>query len=165
MPSEQLEYWPHFNSIDLNLSLDGVGKRFEYLRFPAEWETVKANVREFISMTNTRPTVIHTVSVLNVGYLKEILDFCTEHGITLFVNPLHQPALLSVSHAPEPVRAWVREQLSEVDCPDVAHILEQMNSDTYSDPQDILDYCHTLDQRRGTSLSQTFPELVKALHV
>jgi MoaA/NifB/PqqE/SkfB family radical SAM enzyme len=165
MPAEQIDYWQYFNSVDLNLSIDGVGKQFEYLRFPADWNAVKDNIKQYMSMPKANPTIVHTIIILNVGYLPAMLDFCKEQGITLFVNPLHYPSVLDIGHAPAPVREWIKQQLHSVDHPDVKNILSMLDNNDYHSSTEILDYCNTLDQRRGTSLADTFPELVQALHV
>ena len=45
LPKEQLPYWPHFKAIEINVSVDGLGQKFEYLRYPAIWSEVEQNIQ------------------------------------------------------------------------------------------------------------------------
>jgi len=75
-------------------SIDGVGKRFEYLRWPAKWDRVVKNVlwlREH-APDNVQFGLNITISQLNQHYLTEIIDWvdqtipCNKQGKTTHVS-------------------------------------------------------------------------------
>lgn len=75
-PSDRtMELWSQFHLIRLKFSIDGVGKSFEYLRWPASWAQIEDNI---LKMYETLP-VNHMLSVrpamgfLNFHLVKEIL--------------------------------------------------------------------------------------------
>jgi uncharacterized Fe-S radical SAM superfamily protein PflX len=77
-PSKRtLELWDQFHLIRLKFSIDGVGKSFEYLRWPAVWSQVEDNI---LRMHETLP-VNHMLSVrpamgfLNFHIVKDIRDW------------------------------------------------------------------------------------------
>ena len=63
-----------FHLVKLHISLDGVAERFEYLRWPAEWNQVSENI---VSLKNNLPSnvmflVEETISIFNLAYLDEL---------------------------------------------------------------------------------------------
>ena len=63
-----------FFLVKLHVSLDGIGARFEYLRWPASWAQVTDNI---LSLRDNVPSnvmflVEETVSIFNLAYLDEL---------------------------------------------------------------------------------------------
>lgn len=78
-----------FNGLFLNLSIDSVGKNYEYCRYPMLWNKVDASLRrllnklEPISAERTLPIIKNfsfnpVISVLNAHSLPALLDYQTE---------------------------------------------------------------------------------------
>ena len=62
----------NFASVGFNVSIDGIGKRFEYLRHGANWKEVSENLDYFHSLTpGIAIGITITISSLNVMYLAE----------------------------------------------------------------------------------------------
>ena len=62
----------NFASVGFNVSIDGIGKRFEYLRHGANWKEVSENLDYFHSLTpGIAIGITVTISSLNVHYLAE----------------------------------------------------------------------------------------------
>ena len=82
---EWWDLWQHFKEIDLQLSIDGVDNRYEYIRFPAEWTVLELNVQQYIEqetkLSNFRLSVSHTVSAYNIYYLDEFVSWCYNIGL------------------------------------------------------------------------------------
>jgi MoaA/NifB/PqqE/SkfB family radical SAM enzyme len=73
------EVWPRFNSVEIALSVDDIGKRFEYERHPAQWSSVEENIKRFMLVTsrhsNIRLQINPTINIHNVYYIPEFIDF------------------------------------------------------------------------------------------
>ena len=164
MPDEQLEYWQHFKRVDINISMDGIGSRFEYLRFPASWDTLVKNIQQYKKLQKVRLLILHTTSIFNVGYLAEVEEFCKTNDLEVFYNKLQDPLILNMHRAPVKTRAWIHSRLDGIDNPSIKQIQTQLHTPHYSAAQDILDYCQKLDLRRGNSVAESFPELVEQLN-
>lgn len=65
------------NLVKLNVSLDDVETRFEYLRWPASWQQVTDNILELRDQlpSNVMFLVEQTISIFNVLYLNEIKNW------------------------------------------------------------------------------------------
>jgi len=69
-----------FKQIQYCFSIDGVGERFEYLRWPAQWDRVVQNVLWLVETApdNVRFSVNITISQLSRYYQDEIVDWVTK---------------------------------------------------------------------------------------
>jgi MoaA/NifB/PqqE/SkfB family radical SAM enzyme len=69
-----------FEKIQYCFSIDGVGRRFEYLRWPAEWDQVVKNILWLVETApdNVRFSVNITISQLNLHYQNEIVDWVNQ---------------------------------------------------------------------------------------
>ena len=99
MPTDALEnIWPHFKSVDVQFSIDGIGSHFEYQRHPAKWKTATEILQTFKNKQSKQFTVgiCHTINVFNVYYIPELGQFgmvcistvCTIQIITMYILPL-----------------------------------------------------------------------------
>jgi MoaA/NifB/PqqE/SkfB family radical SAM enzyme len=70
----------NFQHIRYVFSIDGIGKRFDYLRWPAKWDRVVSNVVKLVQLVpdNVEFGVNITVSQLNRQYLSEILEWVNQ---------------------------------------------------------------------------------------
>ena len=68
--------WPRFKEIQLNLSIDDIGQRFEYQRDNAVWANTSTILDQYkkLDYKNLKLSFWITVSVQNIFYLPEIVD-------------------------------------------------------------------------------------------
>ncbi|TNF26608.1 MAG: radical SAM protein [Deltaproteobacteria bacterium] len=80
IPPECLELWKEFKSIELDISLDGVGKTFEYIRYGSDWNKVESNIYQILKsgLSNLRVQFSTLLQAGLVHDLKDLLDFCLE---------------------------------------------------------------------------------------
>ena len=74
IPSRNFTIIEKFHLVKLHVSLDGVGNRFEYLRWPAQWNQVTDNI---LNLQKTLPSNVmfvaeETVSIFNLLYQQEL---------------------------------------------------------------------------------------------
>lgn len=70
-----------FRLVKLNISLDGIGEKFEFLRWPALWSDTVANIMQLRDSvpSNVMFLIEETVSVLNAYYQSELAQWVREH--------------------------------------------------------------------------------------
>jgi len=139
LPSEELlRIWNQFKLVQLDFSIDDIGDRFEYQRYPAKWSQVVENLQWFIdnSPVNCMFAVNTTVSILNQSNLPQLIDWLTKNFHT---NRVTDP----IEH---------RQQLAN-----------GIFSVDYMDKKVVIDFLNSCDQRRGTNWYETFPELADKL--
>lgn len=173
LPPGVVELWPHFERVGLQVSLDGVGRRFEYLRRPAKWDAVVRNIDRFREIAErVDVTTNATFSLLSGYYVNELFEWCHGRGLKCSLNPFGEPRHLDPrSLTPEAKRAvrqrvedaWENIQPSEHS--NVDGLLDLMDSEDWSVEQLPTFWLHTRahDDYNGDSFEEAFPELAALL--
>lgn len=148
-----------FKEVTLCLSIDDIGPRLEYERFPTEWTVIQDNIKKFVDLKNNNPniflTLCPTVSVFNVYYLPEYLDWCKSMGLFTYYNILHYAPYNSIKNLPSKLKAIVSERLT---APEHEIIKNFLNLDCADENliQDFIQKTDELDQFREQNFEVTF---------
>ena len=76
------DLWKKFKSVTINVSIDAIGEKFEYIRSGAKWQRVIDNLNR-LSDSNINITISCTVSLLNLWFVDELLEYFKEYRIEL----------------------------------------------------------------------------------
>lgn len=108
------EYWPHFKSIAVNVSIDGYGPSYEYVRGNASWDTMIENIKEIQKFPNIDRIVgAVAVQVSNAYVLPRMIEyFLNDLGIVFYVNMVKYPECLSVQVLPKEIKEYVTAALT-----------------------------------------------------
>jgi len=160
---EWWQLWSHFREIDMQLSIDGVGARYEYIRYPASWSDTESTVHRYIqqekSIPNLRLSVSHTVSAYNIFYLDEFFTWCYNVGLPRpWLGRVHNPAHMRPTVWPD--QHGIATQLDKSQHEDVrtwaSMIRTSMDSDQF---EEFCKRLHQHDQYRNLNFANTFPEM------
>jgi MoaA/NifB/PqqE/SkfB family radical SAM enzyme len=165
--------WQHFKLVEIALSIDDLGPRFEYQRTNAVWSEVEANIERFRELrrhnTNIQLQVCSTVNVFNVAYLEELSQWI-EHQQFDFVywNMMHEAYYFSISTLPEEAKRVItqRLQLAQVNANDrqeFDRIIDFMNRGASLDGNILRMKIADLDRKRNTDLRQIEPEFAELI--
>ena len=80
VPDKFIYYTRYFKEVEINFSVDGVGKQNEYIRYPTKWDAWFKNVRktEESITKNTSLHFQHSLSVYSVFGLEDLLKLIIE---------------------------------------------------------------------------------------
>lgn len=162
--SEWWELWRHFAQVEIQLSIDSVGDKFEYIRYPGNWNQVERNVAEYVSkQSQVAISVSHTVSAYNIYYLDEFFSWCYNQGLPRpWLGRVHNPIHMRPAVWPEHVRKVITDQLLKSQYDDVIVWGQLMQR---SDDSDHFTTFKTKlkqhDQFRSLDFRNTFPELAE----
>lgn len=161
--SKWWELWEHFKEVDLQLSVDGVGDRYEYIRYPAQWYTLEEIVKQYINKqsANIRLSVSHTVSAYNIYYLDEFFTWCYNIGLpTPWVGRVHAPSHMQPEVWTDDAKEYIIKHLQSSNYPGVVQWASLLkNTDNSVMFESFKKYLHKHDQYRNTNFIKTFPEL------
>jgi MoaA/NifB/PqqE/SkfB family radical SAM enzyme len=187
LPEKLFELWKHFKQVKFNFSIDAVGTRNDYIRYPSKWENVVANLQR---LDDTPDNIIVNIAcavqllnVLNIPDLvhwKESMNFkkinLPPYGAGLIGTHLvYLPSYLNVRVLPTHLKDKVKKQV-DFFCSQRTLDQEFINNPygltrwqglvQYMMAEDwshkipmLLDYLDTCDQTRGTNFRNTFPEI------
>ena len=171
-PNRGPDIWRHFRHVEVAFSIDDKAWRFNYQRSGADWDEVLLNIDRFRELRagsdNMSLQICCTISVFNILYIGTLWDFFRNMDMNfIYWNMLHDPAHLSIAHAPETVKAAAREELAHwFDQPigqEFRRVQAFMDQGESWDGTQLIDDIKKLDQRRGERLIVAMPKLNQAL--
>jgi sulfatase maturation enzyme AslB (radical SAM superfamily) len=161
---EFLDVWRCFKEVDIQLSIDDTGQRFEYNRWPGEWDDVFANIKSFQKLErenkNIRLSISFTVSVFTIYYADEFYHWCKNENLPdPWMGRLNAPVHYRAGVLGEETNKKIREKLSR------SKFLEVQKLTSYVDDTDHQHYAQfkeattQLDNIRNQKFHKIFPEL------
>jgi MoaA/NifB/PqqE/SkfB family radical SAM enzyme len=146
------EYWPKFKSVAVNVSIDGIGTSYEYIRGNASWSELVHNIRQIQSITNiSRIVGAVTVQVSNVLILDKMCEFFLDKlGIIFHTHRVAYPKVLSAQVLPKPLKelAVMRLETLKDRVPNFKLVKEhpELLAYTLGQIQDNINYINAVDQ-------------------
>jgi len=187
LPEKLFDLWKHFKEVKFNFSVDAVGVRNDYIRYPSKWSDVVTNL-ERLDDTPNNITVniacaVQLLNVMNIPDLvhwKESKNFkkinLPPYGAGLIGTHLvYLPSYLNVRVLPQHLKDKVVKQvdyfcsrrLSDNEFMTNPYgvkrwqgLVQYMMAEDWSNKLPMLeDYLTVTDQQRGTDFRKIFPEL------
>jgi hypothetical protein len=158
-PSQRhIELWSQFRSVLINFSLDGVGDRFNYIRYPLKWSQVEKNITGMCEEMppNVKFKSNHTINILNLFYHDEFAAWYSVLQNSPRINDFtFSPAggVLSPLKVPEKLFKMLVSKYGHN-----SKVVKTTASANH-DHSGMLSHLNELDQRRGLDWRQVFPEI------
>jgi Radical SAM superfamily/Iron-sulfur cluster-binding domain len=167
----------NFSSVELGISVDGLGALQEYIRFPSQWDALERNVSSF-QQDKVPISIRPTAQAYNVFGLLDLARWCDTNRVPFVLdNILLAPEFLSLDMLPEGVvlkalQDW--EKYLESQCHEdnrwhvrkVVWALSRPRAapDKLAVLQDqFIRFTNDLDESRGQSFPTACPELYHQL--
>jgi len=175
-PQKHIHKLDKFKLVDIQISSDGIGKQFEYLRSGVSFELSEQNIDKFLerkkeSKTNWLLGACLSVSAFNVFDFFETYEHYTAKGLGVYVNFVHDNGGIRV--LPTEVKNHLIDKLqrteskyNKADWRKVKNSISSILNNTEFVEEDWLWFCNrfqSLDKVREESFEQTFPEYYKLL--
>lgn len=164
IPPKMIEYWSKFKRVQLNCSIDAVGHRDRYIRYPSNWAKVEQNFDELNTFDNVDIQIHCTVQALNICALHELLDFAESRGLEgdqVYLNILNHPDCLNVRVLPDALKEKaILSLLPYQNWPKVMDTLTYMRAEDWHDKlwQQFIDYNLKMDTLQRGELLEACPE-------
>ena len=164
------EQWKHFKEVDIQLSIDGIYKQYEYVRFPGKYDKLENVVSQLVVKEREHDNIVlsvsHTVSAYNIYYLDDFFNWCTQVGLPKpWCGAVDTPLHMRPDLYPKKIRDVIVTKLRKTEHIDVLRwsklISEQDSSKYFSD---FLIYKDKHDVYRNTNFAKTFPELEELIN-
>lgn len=176
------QYWPKFKSVAVNVSIDGIGLSYEYIRGNAHWAELINNIRQIQTIPNiSRIVGAVAVQVSNVLILDKMIEyFLNDIGIVFYTNMVNYPNVLSAQVLPPELKSLAIAKLKAVRklVPEFKHVkanpillgitlrqidgvINYLNAKDQSDKwAECIEFNRKLDATRGQSFFNVTPEFV-----
>ena len=174
-PKRGPEIWRHFKTVEIAVSIDDIGSRFEYQRSGAVWAEVKNNIDLFRALRTHFPNLqlqcCSTVNAFNVLYLEELaLWHSLQDFDFVYWNMLHEPYYLSIATLPESAKSAVAARLKAADVDatvraEFDRIVDFMMRGVSLDGDMLRMTINSLDTRRLQRITEIQPELAELIGI
>ena len=175
------DYWPHFRSIAVNVSLDGIHDVYNYIRGNGDFNVVEENIKEIQRIPNVSRVVgAFTAQAGNILQAADCIDyFINKMNIVFYSHRVSYPNCLSAQVLPRELKDIAIKRLEEIKLrvPDFENVkkypilkqitlqqiqdnINYMNSKDQSYMlNDFIEFNLQLDKSRGQNLFDVMPEL------
>ena len=151
----------HFPNGLMLPSIDAIGERAEYIRYPSDWSQIEKNIKLFTEKCPTwRMRFAPTISLLNIFYLDELADYCDKNNYDYsLMNILFGPQYFNITIMPDKWKDIALDKLKHL--PEVEGIRKYI----YSRDPDLerLQACRTnlnrADRIRNNNFRRSLPIL------
>lgn len=173
LPDELFELWNHFKEVRFNFSIDAVGDKNHYIRYPSDWDLVTKNLRRLDDTPDhITVNIACAVQLLNILYLPELAQWKIDqkfkkihnHPMTngdIGTHLVYFPSYLNVRVLPESLKKIAAERIrSFTDNPRWLGFIDYMMSEDWSHKlPSTIEYLEACDSTRGLNFRQIFTEL------
>lgn len=167
---ENIKILQKFHHVNINLSIDGWGKRFEYLRHPGKWKEVYDNIQWFKALDDSRVInsdilPVCTVTLMNVYYIGELADNLYKHfNLKPYYILSTFPRHYSIINMPEHIGLKVAKHLDRHQITDVTAIKNACVKPGKDKEWDkFWRWNNMVDEYRKEKFADIFPEYYKLL--
>ena len=177
------DYWPHFRSVAVNVSLDGIHDVYNYIRGNGDFNVVEENIREIQRIPNVSRVVgAFTAQAGNILQAADCVDyFINKMNIVFYSHRVSYPNCLSAQVLPRELKDIAIKRLEEIKLrvPNFENVKKHpiLKQITLQQIQDNINYMNSkdqshmfndfikfnlqLDKSRNQSLFNVMPELTE----
>lgn len=171
-----LDILKQYKKVRLMFSIDGIGKSFEYQRYPSKWAKVESNFVQLLEHDWLDLKISYTASILNCFDGTDVENWCNQIGFSMQnfeINFLRDPVYYDMSMLDENQKQYVVSKLNN------GHIDTQIKKYIKTTHQDTIENADwkiktredldnlrkyvilSLDQKKKQSLEQVSPLLAE----
>lgn len=112
LPDDMIAALSKFKRVKWGASIDAVGIRNDWLRFPSKFEEIEKNVNKLIEIGNPFEVEVNcTISMFNVASIPDLHAWAHNLGILLYLDFVHEPNFMQVEHLPSELK---KELLTDI---------------------------------------------------
>ncbi len=168
VPDELIAIWKEFRHVGVTVSMDDIGDRLYYSRFPTKWEDVKNSIYK-LEENDITYTIIPTVSLLNIHNIVEIFKYIDENfkkGNLPGINFVVHPPFLSVNNLDNESKEKIKEKVKNSNLDDdrigvgtrASHIIYHLDQEPTHGLKPFKIFINTLDKQRNVNILDYLPE-------
>jgi len=168
VPDELIAIWKEFRHVGVTVSMDDIGERLYYSRFPTKWESVKHSISK-LEKNDITYTIIPTVSLLNIHNIVEIYEYVDKNfkkGNLPGINFVVHPPFLSINNLDDESKEKIKEKVKNSFLDDdiigigtrATHIIYHLEQESTHGMNPFKVFINTLDKQRNVNILDYLPE-------
>lgn len=157
-----IEKFRQFKSVEMSVSLEGVGAHNNYVRFPSQFEDIESNIDYLQThLDHISFSINHVYQITSIYALPNLARWCSSKGLPLHFSPNWFRSEFSLQAAPpadlDRFKIWAT-QTQDLTNENRMFVLNSLKNVKF-DPElchRFQSYTNLLDSIRGTNYDQTF---------
>jgi len=137
-----------FKKINMCVSIDGIGKVNDYIRWGSDWNSIEHNINQYsdICEINIGPTI----QVMNILYYDDLREWCDKRNFKVYNNILFSPEWLNIQNSPKKLKDQIKNfhTGNEIDSSHNEFLFKK--------------YITILDKRRSINIRDFIPKVAEA---
>jgi sulfatase maturation enzyme AslB (radical SAM superfamily) len=110
------DIWRQFKQVRVNCSVDAVGEPLNYIRSGSDWNRISGNINHIRNLApNVQIYLTPVISILNIWFLKDLLQWSVEQNIPVEPIILTGPDYLALDVMPDQCQEHALEILTEIE--------------------------------------------------
>jgi molybdenum cofactor biosynthesis enzyme MoaA len=168
-PADRIPLWDQFKRVEFTLSIDNLGKKFEYERYGASWDAVCANIVKYSKLDRSKYTinVLCTLSALNLADAHDLYVFFKNLDIPIEYNILNQPADMSINVLTQDAKKYILSKIGNIEDSEFSSKIDPVIKQLLNNDNNLLDRfmdrARAVDESRQQKFSDVYPELYNFL--
>lgn len=152
-PEKLINLLHQFDAIDIALSIDNIGQRFEIER-GGVWSDVEQNIYKFRSLDRKkfRVYIYCAVNIQNVLDLDDLYNWAESIGIDVVLTWVIGPNYLCIDNLTDKAKALVVSKYQNSHRPELQQIVNRVQHSKGSDGREFIAAMQQFDQRRKQNL-------------
>lgn len=142
-------------NLNINLSIDGTYKVFEYMRYPLKWDDIVYNIEQFKNLTDNI-SVSYTTSNLNVFYHHETIEWFNKNNLDYNYNPVINPLHFRPQALPIDIKEKIFKKYNRTK--DLEFFIGNHTPKDDQDFQTMLNVIEFQDHLKGIDIKNYMPE-------
>lgn len=187
LPSKLFDLWKNFKAVKFNFSIDAVGDKNDYIRYPSKWDNIVQNLHILDETPeNVTINIAAAVQLLNVCYLPELaewkinkefkkINLAPHGGGVIGTHLVYFPSYLNIRVLPQELKNLAKEKIERFieSQRNNSNFVSQpfgkqrwqgiinymMEEDWSSKLSSTVQYLETCDNTRGTNFRKVFKDL------
>jgi MoaA/NifB/PqqE/SkfB family radical SAM enzyme len=163
-PATIIDKLKKFKYVEILLSIDDIGHRFEIQR-GGNWDDVYKNIELFKNLKSSTVDIkaAVTVNIQNVLYLDQLLEFFQNINFDIVWWYLEDPAYLSIYNTTTKVKNLIYQKYHSHSNSELRNIATGVQSSTPINGKEFLEYTVKLDNRRAQDFKLYHSEIFNAM--
>lgn len=97
---DKLHVFSSWKRTDIVLSIDAIGKEYEWIRHGLNWGNIEKNVKLLQTIPNAYVSVHATINLYSVASVASLMQWVDSNDLLFSFTPVSSPTLLSIEYAP-----------------------------------------------------------------
>lgn len=160
------EYLKHFTNVLFIVSVDATEQLGEYIRSGLDWNLLLQNIETVKQFPGVKIKFNCVVSVYNILYLDQMLEFAHTHGNAfdpIDLTPCHHPLELNITNLPPELKELSRQRVQssphyQQQQTRIDGIFSYISESPRSTWDSTIQFTNKLDQLRNESVLAVVPE-------